>query len=109
MRWILRLSPLYFLIIHCSRRKQKVTNAFFQLRRDGEPEFPSDDDEIPNFEEATVLAVRTPSGMLTDADPHRLASSVCQDTDDDRADDPSDEEVGLLDEEDLELDSIDLY
>lgn len=68
----LRLSPLNFSTIQRPSRKHKVPDAVCRLCLDNEPAYPSDDDEIPNFEDETVLAVHIRSGATGDvnADPH---------------------------------------
>lgn len=61
MRCILRLYQFYFSIIHCPAQKHQVADSVSLLRPDTEPNFPSNDIEIPNFDDGTALAARTRS------------------------------------------------
>lgn len=69
MPWILRLSPFDVSIIHRLGQSHQVPDAVPRLRREKEPSYPSADEAIPNFEYATVLAVRTISWATADVNP----------------------------------------
>lgn len=101
MRWRLRLSPFDFTTIPRPGRKHQVPDVLFRPQCDTEPAFPTDDDERPNFDGATVLAVHTNIQTTPHdtpvADEHNEASDAEIDID---YDDP-------LDEDDLEFDAID--
>lgn len=49
MRWRLRLSLFDFSIIYRPGRKHQVPDDISRLRRDHEPAYPSENDEIPTL------------------------------------------------------------
>lgn len=103
MRWRQRLLLLDFSIIHRFCRKHLVPYPVFRLRRDTEQDFPSEDDEIPILEDATVFTVRKRGRTAYNADEIPLEFSV-------NKDDPSDDDLdNSLDANNLVLDAIDLY
>lgn len=63
MRWGLQLFPFDFTVTHSLKRKHQVPDAVGRLQRDTEPAFPTDGNELPNFEDATALEVHTSSHL----------------------------------------------
>lgn len=88
MRWILRLSSFHLSIIYEQGSKYNVSDAFYRLRSDLEAAVSSDEDKIPNFEDATVIAVRTESGTLGYNEPTQQDSRDPRDANEDAGDDP---------------------
>lgn len=78
-----------------------MPEVFARLRRDRQPECTSDDEEIPNLEDATVLDVRTQSEMLGNVDWTPPDTTAPEDANEDAGDDPSEDKDELLDVEDL--------
>lgn len=109
MRWSPRISPLDISIIHRVGRVNQVPDAVSRLRRDREPAFISGDEEIPNFEDATVLAVCMRSGTLGNDERTRPDSIDPEDANGNAYDDQSDDEDDLLGKDNIEIDAIDLY
>lgn len=92
-----------FTIFHRPVRNQNIPDDLSRLLRDIELHYPSGDDEIPSFEYATVLAVRTCSRATADAtaEPDGRLLETSNETDDD-FDDP-------MAYDGFEVDAIDLY
>lgn len=101
--WRLRLSPFNLSIIHSPGRKHQLPDAVSQLCRDNEPVCTSNDEDIPNFEDAIVLVLRTCSATTEDMNPESDESNMeIRYVTDDDVDYP-------IDEEDISLDAIDIY
>lgn len=95
-------APLAFIIVHCPGQKHQVPDGVPRLPCDIEPVFPTDDDEMPDFEDEeglTVLTRRAPWSKRADSEKGLTT-----------ADGRLDQDLGeLTDEDDFELDAIDLY
>lgn len=69
-------------------RTHWMTDALSILSHDKEPDYTSDDDEIPSFEEATILEVFKQRGTITGGEQTHLDSATPHDGNEDEADNP---------------------
>lgn len=101
MHWGHRMSLFQFPIIHRAGRTHQVPDNVSLLRRDTEPNFPSNVNDIPNLENGTVLAGRTHSRTSKNA--------IALESNENQGNSSNVELDDLVDEDDVQLDAIDLY